>query len=821
MAKNEIANVIVRVGADLSDLSKKLGAADSKLHHFGSAMTSAGKTLTLGLTGPIMGFGAMALKSSVDFDKAMFGVNSVLKLNKAQFADLKQKVLDFSTTTSQSSVEVAHSLRLITAHNFDAADSMKILRVSVDEAGNMMSDTETTTKALVGALNAYGDSADHVTHYSNLMETAVNKSGMDFDMLSHGIGMATGVAASAGVGFAPLLASLMSLRRQGYDVSQGIVYTRALMVSMLKPSKDLKNLFHSWGYESGQAALKGLGFAGVLKKLSDATGGDASKMAALFPNVRALQAAMALSSNGAKEYTSSLKDLASADEGVGEHERMRAIRHQSVAYQMAKMKSEMEVFSIEMGNLLLPTLTQVVHGLTKLFTALNHLSPAQKKMIGLVMLFAAAIGPVLVVIGSMASGIAAIGSVVGLVTPVLGGLVAAIGAIGAPILIVAGAAVALYLAWKNNWFGIRDITASVVKFVKDKVGGFVHSVVNFFENLYHRLVGGSIIPEMFAAMRRMFLHFFTWGLKKLGGFVGGVFTKFDHLTGGALSKTGKLASGVLRKYAVFYATGIKKTQAFVSSGISEYERLRSNGYSVFEALKKTGIDKFSELKSSGLSILGDFVREAYSKGASLAQRFGAGIHDKLNDALNAARGLVGQIRDLLPHSDAKTGPLRDLTNAGRMLPIMLARGIREGEPALVQQAYGMATKLSEVIHGYKAGVGGTISANMGMPGGELRRPLPAGNMSTAWLFPGGGVESYAPPAPKPKKIEDTSLAWLFPGGGVEKAPAPAPVRAERKTEVNITVHNPAPEPASTSITDQLKNLSYLGVLDPIGATTCQ
>ena len=156
---------LLRLLGDASGAMKALNQVQGGLGSVakaGQALTKVGGFLTASVTLPLAGMAAMAAKTAITFDKAMMGVNSVLKLSGDAFASLKEDVLEFSTTTSQSSSDVAAALRGIVSSGFEAEDAMKVLRVSVDAAGNMMTDTATTTRAMTSVLRAFGMEAEQI-----------------------------------------------------------------------------------------------------------------------------------------------------------------------------------------------------------------------------------------------------------------------------------------------------------------------------------------------------------------------------------------------------------------------------------------------------------------------------------------------------------------------------------------------------------------------------------------------------------------------------------------------------------------------------------
>ena len=101
----ETSAIILLIAKDMTQ--QAFASVSGHLDKFSSVATAAGKKLSLGLTAPLVGFGTVAANSAIQFDKAMMGVNSVLKLGANEFAKYKEEILEFSTTTSQSSKDVA------------------------------------------------------------------------------------------------------------------------------------------------------------------------------------------------------------------------------------------------------------------------------------------------------------------------------------------------------------------------------------------------------------------------------------------------------------------------------------------------------------------------------------------------------------------------------------------------------------------------------------------------------------------------------------------------------------------------------------------
>lgn len=161
---------------------------------------------------------------------------------------------------------------------------------------------------------------------------------------------------------------------------------------------------------------------------------------------------------------------------------------------------------------------------------------------------------------------------------------------------------------------------------------------------------------------------------------------------------------------------------------------------VFEAVKK--------LFAAMIDVLSDMQTPGVDAGHGLMEAFAQGITEWANLPVEALQAVLQKLRDMLPGSDAKFGPLSDLTASGRALPMTLARGIVRGTDAAEQAAQAMA-----------------------------------GRLQPQW----SGV---ATPLPSRASMDNAN--------------------AGNSTTVNI--YNPVGEPSEMSMTRQLRNLAAIGVL---------
>ena len=93
MAGQTVGSLLIRIGADISGLTKSLDKAERSMMKFSGKMENIGRTLSTTLTLPILGAGAAALKAAADYETLEVSFQTLLKSAEKGskfFADLKE-----------------------------------------------------------------------------------------------------------------------------------------------------------------------------------------------------------------------------------------------------------------------------------------------------------------------------------------------------------------------------------------------------------------------------------------------------------------------------------------------------------------------------------------------------------------------------------------------------------------------------------------------------------------------------------------------------------------------------------------------------------
>lgn len=155
------------------------------------------------------------------------------------------------------------------------------------------------------------------------------------DELVPAMGRIGPMAGVIGVRLQEVEAALSTLTRQGIKTSDATTLVSNVIIKLAKPTEGMAKLLRSWGFESGQAAVKTLGFVEVIRRLEQVTNGSLPEIAELFNEIRALRGATGLTS-AFKDFE---EDLAKLDNAETTYQRAMEIRAESSADRITKFNN--------------------------------------------------------------------------------------------------------------------------------------------------------------------------------------------------------------------------------------------------------------------------------------------------------------------------------------------------------------------------------------------------------------------------------------------------------------------------------------------------
>jgi TP901 family phage tail tape measure protein len=291
-------------------------------------------------------------KAAVTFDRSLRNLNTITKLSEKQLEALSKQILALSKTSGKGPTELSDAMYDVASSGFKANDALTILKVTSKAATAGMTDTKTATKAVVSVLNAYHLGADKASKTADILFSTVEKGVLTFEELAAQIGDVLPVAAQLGVPLEDVGGALATITLHGVSAAEASTQLKQTLVSILKPSDALAATMKTWGFETGEAALKTLGLEGFMRKLTVSSKGSAAAFAEFFPNVRAMSGALGITGKNVK----TLHDNIEAMSRRGAAAAAFAEQGKSISVMWDKAKASMIAAAIPIGQMLFPAL---------------------------------------------------------------------------------------------------------------------------------------------------------------------------------------------------------------------------------------------------------------------------------------------------------------------------------------------------------------------------------------------------------------------------------------------------------------------------------
>ncbi len=271
-------------------LLRGLANAEKRLRSFATAVDAYGRSLLRLSAGGAAFFGAGA-KAFGDFDRQMRMVSTMLKQPDQYMAGFRSGIRGLSQEFGESTATLSKGLYDILSASVPPEHAMGVLRETIKSARGGITDTATSTTALLSVLNAYGLSADHAGQVSDMLFQTVQRGVLTFPQLAEHIGDVTAIAAQAGLSMDEMGASLATMTRNGLQADTAVTALQNIMKDFLEPQAKAIAAARQYGVELNSNTLRTKGLLGVMQALAGAT---PEQMAEIFPNIRALRGILAL-----------------------------------------------------------------------------------------------------------------------------------------------------------------------------------------------------------------------------------------------------------------------------------------------------------------------------------------------------------------------------------------------------------------------------------------------------------------------------------------------------------------------------------------------
>lgn len=479
---------------------QKISATGEKLQDVGDKVSGVGKKM-LPVTGAVTALRTAAVKTVSDFDSAMSQVAAVSGATGSDFDKLREKAREMGEKTKFSASEAAEAMNYMAMAGWKTEDMLNGIEGVMNLAAASGEDLASTSDIVTDALTAFGLTAADSGHFADVPAAASSNANTNVSMMGETFKYCAPIAGSLGFSVEDTAEAIGLMANAGIKSTQAGTSLRTIMTNL---SGDVKIC----GSAIGEVTIATTNADGSMRGLSDiladcrvAFGGltesERANAAEALVGKNAMSGFLALMNAGEGDIT---KLSSAIDNCNGKSKEMAGSMQDNLAGQLTILKSQLEELAIFFGELLMPAIRTVVGWIQSFVDWLNGMDEGTRKVIMTVALFAAALGPVLIVIGKVISAVGTIMTIVPKIAAAIKVVTGAFGALNAVMLanpiglvIVAIAAlIAIFVLLWNNCEGFRQFWIDLWENIKEAVVVAWNAITEFLKSAWETISSAAL-----------------------------------------------------------------------------------------------------------------------------------------------------------------------------------------------------------------------------------------------------------------------------------------------------------------------------------------
>lgn len=381
-----------------------LGDLRDALVKLDRAVADAGRGLTKGVTLPVVGMGAAVVKVAGDFEAAMGKVAISTGATGERFDELRKLAIGIGQDTVFGAEEAAGAIDDLAKTGLSAEQILggaaKATAALAAAAGSELSPAATAVSDVMAQFRL---ETDKLPAAVNIITGAVNQSKLSFEDYQLAIAQAGGVAAGLGVSFEDFntaLAATSPLFASGSDAGTSF---KTFLTRLVPSSKAAAAAMQEYGLSFFDAAGNMRPIGEIAEQLRVKLGGlsdrDLNDVMSTIFGQDAMRTGIALMREGSAGLDEMRGRILATDAAAQAAQRMGGFNAQ-----IEQLKGAFEALAIAIADTgLLTMVTALVGKVTNFVTWLATANPVVMKIVAGFVAFAAALGPIMVVISALAT----------------------------------------------------------------------------------------------------------------------------------------------------------------------------------------------------------------------------------------------------------------------------------------------------------------------------------------------------------------------------------------------------------------------------------
>lgn len=444
---NEYKSRLKEVNEQLKFGKASIEEYTEKVQKAGEKVKDAGNGMTKKVTAPILAAGAASAKMAMDFEDSMAKVSTIADATEVPMDEMQKAILDLSNQTGISSEEIAQNVYDSISAGQKTGDAVNFVSNSTKLAKAGFADAGAALDVLTTIMNAYGLKASEVTNVSDMLIQTQNLGKTTVADLASSMGKVIPTANAYGVSLDELCAGYAIMTANGVATAESTTYMNGMLNELGKSGTNVsKTLKEKTGKTFKELMDSGMSLSDVLKIISDAATENNKSFGDMWSSSEAGKAGMILLGDSAENFNGVLEQMQnSAGATNTAFEKL-----DTNSTKIKKATNELKNDAIDLGTTLMEELAPIIENIAEKISQFtewfNGLSESEKQMIIQIGLIVAAIGPLLIVLGTVVSSGA---KIIGGIPVIAKGLSGLFGIIAAnPVLaIITAIVIAVFTLW--------------------------------------------------------------------------------------------------------------------------------------------------------------------------------------------------------------------------------------------------------------------------------------------------------------------------------------------------------------------------------------
>lgn len=364
---------------DLQQFNNSSASISTRLTGLSNAMVATGSVLTKSVSVPLATIGAMALKTTADFDAGMSEVKAISGATGTEFKQLETKAIQMGAKTKYSATEAASAFKYMAMAGWDTNDMLSGISGVMNLAAASGEDLATTSDIVTDALTAFGLSAKDSSHFADILAQASSRSNTNVGLMGETFKYVAPVAGALGYSAEDCAVAIGLMANSGIKASQAGTALRSLFTRLAKPTDTVAAAMEKYNITLTDANGNMKPLSTLMVEMRDRFSGlsEAQKanLAATLAGQEGMSGLLAIVNSSDDDFKNLTDSINNAD---GASERMAKTMQDNLKGSFTIFKSTVESAAISIGKKLTPEVRKFVDTGTNLVKKFNDMSDAEK-----------------------------------------------------------------------------------------------------------------------------------------------------------------------------------------------------------------------------------------------------------------------------------------------------------------------------------------------------------------------------------------------------------------------------------------------------------